>query len=284
MSRPCDLCYGVTIPHALSMRPTLLAGLLWALTMPAVAEVLPENLVQADVLPGWVTPEGRHMAGLRLRLAPGWKTYWRAPGAAGIPPEFHWDGSENIGAAALHWPVPHVFYQSGMRSIGYLDQVVIPIEVTPAAPGTPVRLAGTVDIGICHDICVPATVPFDVTLPGDGDRDPAIMAALIDRPMTADEAGVGPVTCTVRPDGAALRLTVAIAIPPGQGDEVIVAETSDATVWLSESNTWREGATLMAEVTAMDRSGGPVALNRDALRLTVIGDGRAVDIRGCAGG
>jgi DsbC/DsbD-like thiol-disulfide interchange protein len=266
------------------MRWTLALIALITLTPPARAEDLPETLVTADLIPGWVTPEGRHMAGLRLRLAPGWKTYWRAPGAAGIPPEFHWDGSENIGAAALHWPVPDVFYQSGMRSIGYTDQVVIPVEVTPATPGAPVRLAGTVDLGVCHEVCVPATVAFDVTLPADSHRDPSIVAALIDRPQTADEAGVGPVTCQIRPDGAALRVTIDITIPAGQGEEVIVAETSDPALWLSESNTWRDGARLMAEVTAMDRLGGPVALDRSLLRLTVIDAGRAVDIRGCAGG
>ena len=34
--------------------------------------------------------------GLQIKLAPGWKTYWRTPGDAGIPPHFDWVGSENL--------------------------------------------------------------------------------------------------------------------------------------------------------------------------------------------
>jgi DsbC/DsbD-like thiol-disulfide interchange protein len=203
---------------------------------------------------------------------------------AGIPPEFDWTGSANIGAARLHWPVPEVFYQSDMRSIGYVDGVVIPIEVTPGVPGQPVHLQGSVDIGVCHEICVPATVPFSLTLPADGRRDPAIVAALIDRPLTSAEAAVSAATCAFAADGDGLRLTIAITLPAGAGEEVIVAESDDPGLWLSESRTWREGAVLMAEVAALDRAGGPVAIDRDGLRLTVIDGGRAVDIRGCSGG
>ena len=32
--------------------------------------------------------------GVLIELAPGWKTYWRMPGEAGIPPEFTWTASE----------------------------------------------------------------------------------------------------------------------------------------------------------------------------------------------
>ena len=35
---------------------------------------------------GWQT-------GVRIELAAGWKTYWRMPGEAGIPPEFNWTTS-----------------------------------------------------------------------------------------------------------------------------------------------------------------------------------------------
>ena len=43
-----------------------------------------DGVAQLDVLPGWETRNGTHMAGLRITLAPGWKTYWRAAGDAGI--------------------------------------------------------------------------------------------------------------------------------------------------------------------------------------------------------
>ena len=67
------------------------------------------DIVQAEVLPGWRTPSGTWMAALHLTLSPGWKTYWRVPGEAGIPPLFDIAASTNIAALAVHWPTPHVF-------------------------------------------------------------------------------------------------------------------------------------------------------------------------------
>ena len=37
-------------------------------------------------------------AGVEIKLKAGWKTYWRYPGDAGVPPRFDWSGSENLAA------------------------------------------------------------------------------------------------------------------------------------------------------------------------------------------
>ena len=166
--------------------------------------VMPD-VISVEVLPGWRTPEGTHMAGLRFRLAPGWKTYWRAPGDAGIPPLFAWGGSQNVAGAVLHWPVPEVSYPNGMRTIGYADEVVIPVELTPSGPGAPLRLAGTVELGVCSDICMPMTLSFGADLPADGERDGAIVAALVDRPLTPGEAGVSSALCHAVPTDGGLN-------------------------------------------------------------------------------
>ncbi|MEM9552608.1 MAG: protein-disulfide reductase DsbD domain-containing protein, partial [Pseudomonadota bacterium] len=78
------------------------------------------DVVQVEVLDGGETAHGTVMTALRLTLADGWKTYWRAPGDAGIPPSFNWRGSRNVGEVAITWPTPQVFNDYGMRSIGYL--------------------------------------------------------------------------------------------------------------------------------------------------------------------
>ena len=39
---------------------------------PALARDLPPGLASAELLPGWVTPEGHRMTALRLELEPGW--------------------------------------------------------------------------------------------------------------------------------------------------------------------------------------------------------------------
>ena len=41
-----------------------------------------------------------YLAGVELLLADGWKTYWRMPGDAGVPPSFDWAGSRNVARKA----------------------------------------------------------------------------------------------------------------------------------------------------------------------------------------
>lgn len=260
-------------------------AILLALAAGAARAEVPADLVTLDVLPGWRTADGTHMAGVRLRLAPGWKTYWRAPGEAGIPPAFHWDGSVNVAAAALHWPVPHVFHQSGYQSIGYAEEVVIPVEVTAASPGQPAHIAGVVEIGVCHDICVPVTLSFAADLPqGEGHRDAAIVAALVDRPMTAEEAGLRTIGCAMTEVGGTLVLTARMELPATGAAEVVVFESADPALWIAEPVVQREGGVLTATAELHPPPGEPVALDRAGLRITVLGDGRAVDIRGCPAG
>ena len=241
----------------------------------------PDSVVSIDLIPGWRTENGSHMAGLEITLAPGWKTYWRAPGDAGIPPAFRWSTAENVSGLLMHWPVPEVSYLNGMRSIGYSGRVVIPMEFTTPQAGVPAQLSGEVEFGICSDICVPIRLPLSAVLPPDGGRAPEIVAALLDGPESASEAEVRSVGCNVTaiPDG--LRIEMTIDMPSlGQGEEVVI-ETADPEVWVSEPATERSGAELTATADLMHVSGEPFALERSGLRTTIIGRNRAVDIRGC---
>ena len=62
--------------------------------------------------------------GLELKLKPGWKTYWRSPGDAGLPPALDWAGSANLKDATLAYPAPHRFTFLKSQTIGYKDHVV----------------------------------------------------------------------------------------------------------------------------------------------------------------
>ncbi|MBW7921059.1 MAG: hypothetical protein H3C51_03055 [Rubellimicrobium sp.] len=265
-------------------RAALACLALLALPVQAQEPVAPGDLVSIEVLPGWQTGRGTVMAGLRLRLAPGWKTYWRAPGEAGIPPQFFWTGSDNLRAAGFHWPVPEVFETSGLRSIGYHDEVVIPLELTPADASAPVHLAGEVDLGVCDDICVPVSLDFAADLDVGDRRDPALVAALVDQPATAAEAGVTGVACTFAPEAQGMRVTAVLDLPRAGADEVVVIEAGDAGLWVSPAQSVRAGGRLTASAMVVPTGNAPVALDRARMRLTVIGDGRAVDIRGCPAG
>ncbi len=250
---------------------------------PALAQGV-DNLVQLEVLDGGKTAKGTYQGALRLTLKDGWKTYWRAPGDAGIPPQFDWKGSGNIADIAVTWPAPHVFDQNGLRSVGYEDQLVLPVEITPKNPAIPVRLRGEMDLGVCKDVCVPGRLDFDHTLDANAGRNPAIAAALAQRPFSEREAGVAGATCHLTPTADGMQIEARITMPSAGGSEFAVIEPGNPALWASQSETRRQGNTLIASSEVISASGGPFALDRSEVRITVLGANHAVDIQGCSAG
>ncbi|MCK0140419.1 protein-disulfide reductase DsbD domain-containing protein [Aliiroseovarius sp. F47248L] len=244
----------------------------------------PEDVVKIDVLPGWRDAQGHHVAALRIQLADGWKTYWRAPGEAGIPPSLNWQGSGNLAAVKFHWPVPEVFQTSGMQTIGYAHELVLPMTLVPKTEGKPISLSGNVNLGVCLDVCMPMDAKISVELPAQGGGSKApIKQALRARPDTAQEAGLKRAVCEVEPTKKGLRVTVKIEMPQLGPNEVVVVETADPSVWVSERATKRQGRALTTVADLVSSSGKPFLLNRSNLRMTVLSAGRGVDIRGCTG-
>lgn len=247
---------------------------------PAVA-LDQDEVLSAAVLTGWQTDSGSHMAALDLSLAPGWKTYWRSPGDAGIPPLFDWSGSQNLAEVRFHWPSPSVFHTNGMQTIGYHDRLVLPVEVVARDPSRPVTLSARVDLGVCREICMPAFVTVDAVLMPPGAPDPAIRAALKARPDTPSEAGVKSVACTIEPIADGLRLTAAITMPRHGKGETVAFETADPRVWVAEAEARRDGGTLVAVTELVPPEGAPFALDRSRVTLTVLSASGAVEIAGC---
>jgi len=261
--------------------PILTATLL----APPVAAADPfADVARLEVLPGWQTAQGTHMTGIRVTLRPGWHTYWRAPGDAGIPPQFSWDGSENIATARFHWPTPHVMDQNTMQVIGYYDSLVLPIEVQPSVTGAPITIAGDVLLGVCEDICIPVNLSFAADLPLQGARDSAIVAALLNQPLDADEAGVRDATCQVTPSQDSMQVTATLTMPSAGGDETVVIEPGNPEVWVSPSDVTRDGEQLVASVDMVHTLGSAFALDRSQIRITVLGSDHAVDVIGCSAG
>ena len=244
-----------------------------------------ELAVEADVLEGWRAPDGRHIAAVRFQLKDGWKTYWRSPGDGGIPPRFTWSGSRNLRALDVVWPTPEVFNQDGMTSLGYEQEVVVPVIIEPRRAGKDIVLKGQLEIGVCKDICVPETLSVSARLPGDGRKvDPSISVALTDQPYAADEAGVEQVTCKVAPTKDGMKVDARIKMPSSGGREFSVIETDNPMLWVTEATTRRSGNTLHVSSEVIHVESQAFLLNRSGLRITVLGGKYAVDIQGCSAG
>lgn len=263
----------------------LLGALALALPAPQAARAQDMPRIEAELRPGWRMDDGSHMAALELRLPPGWKTYWRAPGDAGIPPRFDWRATTGPALVQPIWPAPRIFDQQGMRAIGYEDRLVLPLRVEAGAGGAlPDRLAGTVDLGVCRDVCLPVRLEVATALPAQHTPDPAIAAALAARPYSAAQAGVRRLRCEIAAIPGGLALTAHLQLPPVGGPEAAVVETGSPDHWVSVPKMQRRGNELTIRAEVRHAEDGAVALDRSALRLTVLGDGAAVDIRGCPAG
>lgn len=153
--------------------------------------------------------------GLEFRMRPGWKIYWRSPGQAGFPPEADWSKSSNLEAVETAWPAPHRFTIFDMETMGYKDQVILPLTVRPTTPGQPLHLEAEVNYLTCKELCVPAGGVLSLDLPA-GPATPTPAAAAIDMyraqvPLPADAAGVEVAQAVMKPSGDGVLLRVAVA-------------------------------------------------------------------------
>ncbi len=240
---------------------------------------------QATLLDGWQQADGTRIGAIRLTMAPGWKTYWRAPGDAGIPPSFSWNGSRNLAGVTVSWPTPEVFVQNGMRSVGYANEVMLPLAIAANRADQLVDIVLELEIGVCKDICIPQTLRVSGTFDAVGATpQPAIAAALAERPYTAAEAGARDTTCAISPSGDGLSITATLTLPHAGGEEHVVIEAGRPDVWVSEAKVQRRGDTLTAKADIVPNTAGGFALDRSAIRFTVLGSAHAVDLLGCAPG
>ena len=259
----------------LSVAPILAA--LLAAPLPASAQGGPAH---TTIIPGWRSDDGAHVAAIDIRLAPGWHTYWRAPGAAGIPPQFDWSASENLRAVRYEWPRPVVFESYGLTAIGYERRLTLPVRLEAIDPSKPITARVEMFYGVCDDICVPAEASLEALLPASGPPTGQldIESALARRAVSAATAGIASVTCTLTPDGNGYALTteVTFASPPGPGQHAVV-EAADSALWIGLPESHMDGNRLVAHT----RIEGGSVIDRSDLRVTVIDPTRAVDILGC---
>ena len=109
--------------------------------------------------------KSRTVAGVHILLDKGWKTYWRSPGDAGIPPNFDWSGSKNVERAEVLWPAPRRLKDPAGSSIGYESELVIPVVLEAKDPRHAMNLNLRLEFAICEKICVPAEAKMALSVP-----------------------------------------------------------------------------------------------------------------------
>ena len=259
-----------------------LCSVFWA-NGPATAQTpRPSDIVVAEIRPGWRTEDGTIMAALHLRLARNWITYWRHPGESGIPPRLDLSGSGNLAEARLHWPAPRLFTKAGFLSIGYADELVLPLELTPSRAGQPIDLRMALSIGVCDDVCIPVDMNFTAALDGRGVPDHAIRRALARQPASARAAGLTDLRCDFQPASKGMQLTTHWKIPPQPGDEYILLEMPGHAWRVHTMPSQRTGDELTGQAVLRARKGQTAAIDRSAIRMTLITAQGTFEHQGCS--
>ena len=220
--------------------------------------------------------EGRTLrGGIEVRLKPGWKTYWRYPGDAGVPPRFDFAGSENIKTITVLWPAPHRFSEDGINLIGYEGDVILPLRVTPEDHRKAVTLHLKIDYGICEKLCIPADAKVELVLSGDaGSHENALAAAeaQVPKPVEIGHGNMLAIQNVQRETGTTPpRIIVDIAAPAASGVDLFVeGPTPDWALPLPEPIASPRGLRRFAfELTGVPsgaKSEGSV------LKFTAVGD------------
>lgn len=176
--------------------------------------------------------------GLRLKLAPGWHTYWSNPGDAGEPATIAVTASGG-GAGqtgTIIWPVPQRLPEGPLMSYAYTGDVLLPLKLVPtAAPGqqapaesgAPLVIKATAEWLACATVCVPEQGTFSITLPA---------APATASPQASPEAGLFEAAREAAPRSSPFAAHIArdgTFTLTGAG----LSPTSVATAWLFPAST-----------------------------------------------
>lgn len=165
-------------------------------------------------------------AGIELKLAPGWKTYWRQPGDAGVPPRFDFGGSRNVKDVQVSFPAPARFADGDGMSIGYTGAVVFPVRVVPLDPQAAATLRLKLDYAVCEKLCVPVDAELELALETpEPSQESALRASEARVPRRVAIAADGPLAITAvhREQGTKPRVIVDVKTAR-QGDVDLFAE------------------------------------------------------------
>ena len=219
------------------------------------------------------------MGGVAFQLQPGWKTYWRTPGDSGVPPRFDFSKSENIEAVTVLWPAPTKFDDgAGGYSLGYHDQVVLPLRIVAKNADKPVTLRADINYAVCEKLCIPVEASAELAIASVAStEDSALFAALDTVPKPANVGDPNPLTIRdVKREGKSTVL-VDVAVPDTRAVDLFVeGPTSD---WALPVPKLLERSPPGVKRFAFELEGLPPGTNPEgaALKLTLVGGDRAYE-------
>ncbi|HTB33323.1 MAG TPA: protein-disulfide reductase DsbD domain-containing protein, partial [bacterium] len=116
---------------------------------------------------------------LRLDQDPGWHTYWRDPGDAGLATDVSWSLPKGVKAGPLLWPKPQVFKDpGGLVAYGYEGHstLVSVIHVPASYDKDELSIKAQANWLACKDVCIPGNAGVSLVLAKLEPNDPSSSA------------------------------------------------------------------------------------------------------------
>lgn len=220
------------------------------------------------------------LGGIAFQLEPGWKTFWRTPGDSGVPPRFDFSKSDNVDAVTVLWPAPSKFPDgAGGHSLGYKEQVVLPLRIAATNADRPITLRATVSFAVCAKLCIPAEASMELAFASVASAEDSTLAAALDMvPKPARIGDPNPLTIrNVRREGES-TVTVDVATDNPRDDVNLFVEgpTPD---WALPIPTRQERAPRGVKRFSFKLDGLPANVKAEgaALKLTLVGGKQAYE-------
>jgi DsbC/DsbD-like thiol-disulfide interchange protein len=219
------------------------------------------------------------LGGVAMQLEPGWKTYWRSPGDSGVPPRFDFSKSENIEAVTVLWPAPTKFDDgAGGHSLGYHNQIVLPLRIVAKNSDKPVTLRADINYAVCEKICIPVDANAELAFASVAStEDSALFAALDTVPKPASIGDPNPLTIRdVKREG---KSTVLVDVVAPDTKEISLFVEGPTPDWGLPIPTLLEHGPPGVKRFAFELDGLPPGAKPDgaALKLTLVGGQRSYE-------
>ncbi|MGA8898717.1 protein-disulfide reductase DsbD domain-containing protein [Bradyrhizobium sp.] len=219
------------------------------------------------------------LGGIAIQLDPGWKTYWRTSGDSGVPPRFDFSKSENVEAVTVLWPAPRKFDDgAGGFSLGYHDQVVLPLRIVPKSNDKPVTLRAEINYAVCEKICIPVEASTELTFASVASTEDSVLFAALD--TVPKPASVGdPNPLTIRDVEREGKSTVLVDVISPDAKAVNLFVEGPTPDWALPVPKLLEHGPPGVKRFAFELDGVPPGTNPEgaALKLTLVGGDRSYE-------
>lgn len=220
-------------------------------------------------------------AGIQIELDPGWKTYWRIPGDSGIPPQVIWAGSLNVEAIEIRWPTPHRFIDEYGMSIGYKNEIVLPVKIIPKDKTAPIHLALELNYAVCSDICLPASAKMTLDIqPGTQKPGPfkRKLQRFVDQVPKIIDTSPGLKVQNLEISNQKQQIILSFDVENPEGDALVdvFIEGDDNLFFGTPKNIVNQGQVSHVDVVVSGAK-SVAALKGNRLRFTLVGKKSSVD-------